>query len=411
VSLDGEITLPFDEQEHSIRMRVAGEDLSDLSPKDGPVLPSVGPYELAATLDVTPSGYALTDASVRLGSSRVEGEARVRTTGDRRRADIAVLSGRIQLDDLALDEWAGSADDTPRADQGDAGGRILRHAFREWDGSVDLDVRELWSGGDRLGGGHVRAALEAQHLEVAPFRVELPGGALNVSLDYRQGDTGVTAEVRARIDQFDYGVLARRIDTNATDSGRIDLDLRLAAAAASPTQLLSGASGHLAVAVWPEGLGGEVFDLWAANLVTALLPVLDTSSGSRVNCIAGAFEVENGLLTDRVLLIDTTRVRVSARGRIDLKAEALDLFFRPRAKRPAFFSLQTPVGVSGSFDKPRIEVSGWEITKSVFRFVTSIVVVPFQRIFTQPMPKEGGEEVARIMRQTLMEMLADGDSP
>ena len=106
--------------------------------------------------------------------------------------------------------------------------------------------------------------------------------------------------------------------------------------------------------------------------------------------------------------IDTSRVRVTGRGRIDLEAGDLRLTLTPKAKKPAFFSLATPVGVRGSVDDPEIDISAWEVTKSVGRFLASIVTVPIQLLYVKPMPEDGSEACIQDLERVIDEILADG---
>ena len=77
------------------------------------------------------------------------------------------------------------------------------------------------------------------------------------------------------------------------------------------------------------------------------------------------------------------------------------LKLKPQAKKPAFFSLATPVGVKGTIDAPEIDISIWEVTKSVGRFLVSIVVVPVKRIFVDPLPPDGTADMLEDMRRAI----------
>ena len=228
-----------------------------------------------------------------------------------------------------------------------------------------------------------------QHLVVDPFHLEIPGGSLDVGIDYAQRETGVVAKITANVDEFDYGVLARRYSPESTVGGLIDVKANITSQAESLARLMAGANGYLAFLVRPDQLDAKVFDLWAANLITTLVPALDKKSNSKVNCVAGSFEIENGVLTQRTFTIDTSRVRVKGKARVDFDTDTLSMKMKPKSKQARFFSLGTPVGVKGTFEKPELDLSGWDITKSAFGFVFSVVTVPFKMIFSGKLPTDG----------------------
>ena len=106
-------------------------------------------------------------------------------------------------------------------------------------------------------------------------------------------------------------------------------------------QIMSNANGRIDFAIWPEGLRSGIFNQWSVNLLLAVLPLIDPGGESHVNCIVGRFD-----LSDDKILIDTTRVRVRGAGSANLRTEALDFVFRPRAKGFALFRPRNPLRVN-----------------------------------------------------------------
>ena len=116
------------------------------------------------------------------------------------------------------------------------------------------------------------------------------------------------------------------------------------------------------------------------NLVASVLPTLDTAPKSVIECLIAQLDIVDGLVAQRVLVVDTTRMRVSGTANIDMKQETIELNFAPVSKRPEFFSLATPVQVSGTFDDFGVGVRPEDVIGTVIRMATSLVVVPVQRL-------------------------------
>jgi AsmA family protein len=110
-----------------------------------------------------------------------------------------------------------------------------------------------------------------------------------------------------------------------------------------------------------------------------------------VNCAIGRFQLNDGKLVDRVILMDTSRMRVTGKGSADFSKENLDLRMRPQAKTAQFLSLATPISVSGTFSNFKIGVSPGDVLETVGRLATSILWVPLQKIAGKKIPADGSD--------------------
>ena len=110
------------------------------------------------------------------------------------------------------------------------------------------------------------------------------------------------------------------------------------------------ASGHIRFVLQPDALEAGSMSLWELNLLTLLLPRLD-SDNSKVNCVLGNFPLKDGVIriTPGSLIIDTTKIRASAEGELNLKTQQINLTLIPKVKSPHVFDLATPVRISGNF--------------------------------------------------------------
>ena len=147
--------------------------------------------------------------------------------------------------------------------------------------------------------------------------------------------------------------------------------------------------GRIDFAVWPRNLKSGVFDLWAVNLFLALLPEVDPSAESRVNCAFARFDLRDGKLGDEAMLIDTSRIRVTGRGGVDFAEETLAFRFEPRAKAPQPFSLATPVEVTGTLTDFHVGPSVGDALATVPRFLGSLVLAPFKALGVELVPRDG----------------------
>ena len=261
--------------------------------------------------------------------------------------------------------------------------------MRSLSAKVGIEVEHVRSGKDRLGSGKLTATLEEGRLDVEPLALELPGGSIDIGFSLQPGERDVVMEARAKIEKLDYGILARRIDPKSETGGIISLDLDLKTRGPDLKRIMQGANGDIGFALAPKDLNAGIFDLWAVNLFTALMPSLDDDSKSKVNCLVARFGVDDGIMRPTALLIDSTRIQASGDGVVDFKAETIEFKAKPKSKRPQMFSANTPVQVRGKFSDFKVGLPPGALAGTVFRMVTSPVVVPFKWVFTTKEPADG----------------------
>lgn len=398
--LDGEAALPLGSGAQ-LNLDLSGDRLDSLSALARADLPPWGPWTLRGPITMTATGYEVRRLALRIGESRLNGRGTLDLSGARPRLDLRVSAPHLQLDDFpghAQDEAAAPVPTTAeslRATARDAAAQtqsVLGARFlRRFDAYVDVTVRQVLSGTDRLGDGTLRIQLVDGRLYLGPAEVNLPGGTARLSIAYDPYEGGVKLAAGAYVQNFDYGVIARRRRLGRDLEGLFSLNMELTGAAPSLSAIMANANGHIDLAVWPKNLGAGAIDLWVVNLFRELLPVLERGQESRVNCAVGRFDLADGRLTRDALVIDTSRMRVLGAGSIDFGTEAIDLRFRPRAKGLQLFSLETPVSVTGTLTDFNVSVAPGDVLATIARFLGSVIIVPLENLFRGPLPRDGAD--------------------
>lgn len=407
ITLSGAIVRPIG-SEIELALEATGRSFDTLDRLVRASLPPWGPWSAAGRFRMSQRGYELSDLRLRVGESELNGTGSLRTDSARPRIDIALDSPNIQLDDFRFGDWTPvekkpdeSVTLTPdalrrqAAQASDAAQKLLSPAvLRRQDAYIKVRVEQVFSGNDRLGGGKLDAQLENGRAVIGPVAVEVPGGSARFSLGYEPTESDVKVDLEIDIDRFDYGILARRIQPATDLGGMFSMHMDVNSRAQYLSEILRHGSGRIEFAVWPENLRAGVFDLWAVNVLVALVPEVDKSKESKVNCAIGRFDLKDGKLVDRTIILDTTRMRVTGHGTADFDQERMRLRLRPRAKTAQFLSLATPIEVAGPFDSFRIRVSPGDILETVGRIATSVVWVPLQKLFGKRIPRDGADVCA-----------------
>ncbi|MCW5622220.1 MAG: AsmA family protein [Burkholderiales bacterium] len=406
LDLTGRVTVPITQAEGELELRIQGERLDSLNPLARVELPPWGPWSLGGRFVASARGYEVPDLSLRIGDSRLDGRGTYASGAQRPRVDVRLTAPRIQLNDFQFGTWSPfekkeKPDATPMTveeirakakEAAEQGQRLLSlETLRRMDAYLDVQVEEVLSGRDRLGSGTLHAQLDDGSLQFGPAQVNVPGGSAQLSATYQPtpNDVGVTLQIAA--DRFDYGILARRVKPDTDFEGLLSLRLDLSGRARTLDSVMAHGNGRIDFAVWPRNMRSGIFDLWAVNLFMALVPAVDPAAESKVNCAIGRFDLRDGKLSHDAILIDTSRMRVLGSGSVDFDSERLDFRLAPRAKSAQFFSLATPIAVTGTLTDQKIGVAPGGVAETTVRLLTSVFVVPIQKLTQGRLPRDGAD--------------------
>ncbi len=414
LSIDGKVIRNL-QRRNSLHLNtfLTGERMSSLNQLLGVDLPPLGPYAIGGALNTEGDRVHFHDLKLQIGQSNLNGEVVI--TGTPKKTAKAeyplnlktrLRAESIQLDDFQFADWSpfarGQHTDTSIVEEKAQTASQEPEGYKEklnnllspklaamFEGSLDVEVGEVLSGKDKLGAGQLRAQLANGRYSLNRLHLDIPGGAIHIQGALKPESSYLDARLAVQIEHLDYGILIRRANPDSDIQGEMNLSFDVNSTAESYAGLKERLNGHLRIGLVPEGLLAGAVDLWAVNILAAALPQLLKGSKSEVNCLAGNFNLNDGIMRPEVFMLDTSKMRVLGKGEINLKTNAINFHLKPTPKSPQFFSLATPISVSGTLRNPQIRVTAGSVLRSVFRMVTSIATVPFQMLFTSNMQPDG----------------------
>ena len=366
----------------ALEIEIGGDRLSTLGALGQVDLPDWGPWAFSGRFAAHKGGRHGAEVKLHVGSSNLTGTMQVELLRETPRFDVALTAETVQLDDFPLGDWSPREETPADAEVEEAAPKdrpralLSAETLGRLDAELSVEIGRMLSGNDRLGASHLEAKLKQGRLSVQPWHLEIPGGTLDLTAAVHPTHDEVQTEIDVKMDRFDYGIAARRKDPETEMGGLLSLDLELSARSPTGERIMPYANGFLDVGVFPEAFEAGTIELWAVNLVMAVIPVVDSGGDSTLNCVAASLDLKDGIMTERSILIDTSRMRVSGDATVDFHEQRIRMNLTPRAKRPQFFSLATPVTVDGSFDDFSVGVKPLALVGTVFRLATSVVEVP-----------------------------------
>jgi uncharacterized protein involved in outer membrane biogenesis len=415
--VEGEIDLSQALSTLNVKSSARGEQLDSLNDLLKLDLPPLKSYGAGALLSVRKGRIDLSNFEIYVGKSKLAGKMTVEKTGSRPVANIDLGAPMIQLNDFDVGDWSlgrgkpeeksqptaepaerprESASEAKTASElGSARDEGVAKLFSpevlgSFDAQMNVQVEKVLSGVDELGSGVLTATLEKGRLSIDPVKLNIPGGSFLFGMSLQPGGEASEGSVRALIENFDFGVIARMADPETKMGGTISLDVDVKSSAKNLEELLANGNGYIDFSGSPENLSAGIIDLWAVNLIAALASRGD-ENGSKINCVIGRLSMREGVLNPDVFLIDTGKIRICGKGEVSFKQQLIDLKVAPTPKKPEFFNLALPLKVQGKFSDFGVGIQTGGLFGTGISFITSPVHVPLRRLAGEGLPEDGGD--------------------
>lgn len=383
------------------KLQISGEFISPESIDFSQLQSPLGDYEFRSEVTIRENQLLLSDLQARIGESRASGVVDIQYEGPGYYLDIDLNSPLLETDDLV--QWA---EDWRNARKNLAGRKAAIAADKTNDAgflalisqqadeiitknnfNIKFEIDELRSGDNLLGRFKLASRSEGDNLEL-DVDVSLPEGNFKADYSAMRLFDGIEYKLDIHAERLEYGGLLRLFDPGSTAAGKLYLDTSVTSSAPDQSGVFSNMRGHFDLAGFPEHAEADFLDLWASNVIFAVLPQGD-SSGKKMNCMVARFEIEDGIMKSTRTFLDSTDIIVRARGTIDLVNRDLDLWLAPQAKREKFLSIQTPIMVGGSFDAPNVGVAPGGFLTTMLRWYYGLIYVPWKWLSGERFPPDG----------------------
>lgn len=399
---DEKVTLPLDRSDFNGDITLEARSLSDLNELIDVHLPPWGPYRLKTHLRIIDDGYSFENFDATVGESDFSGTLQIHTRGAPPRFTGNLKSRRFQIVDFHKEGWSpygpsGSSEASfvpgKKLDAIHSGiAAILSPGvLASFNGKLSLAADAVYSHRERLGDGSLVAELENGKLRLAPASLNIPGGSVRFEFAYAHRAKQIEADISIKVADFDIGIMARHKDPSSKAAATTNFDARIKSLSPVPGKFFAYGNGQIDFSICPEHYGADVFDLWATNLLVAIIPKLDPERKSKVNCVLGEFTLADGVLKTDKFLIDATRVRSEGSGTVDFKREIVDLTLIPRAKTPQLLNLATAITIDGTFDKVGKRVTAADAINTVSGSAARTVLFPLRFLTEHRMPEDGSD--------------------
>ena len=355
LTIDGSMAEVMAGQGLDLKIQARGQSLADLGAIAGAELPALGPYDLSAQVARDGQSYKLTGLTARIGDSDIAGNATLTLGGRRPALSGSVTSANLNLGDLVPGGGAAAAP----APAGDGRYIITENALpfdglKAADAKIKLNAKRLvLPNGLAFTDLEVSLSLRAGKLVLEPFSTRFAGGTLAGSVSLDAGKKAPPLAVKLSAGGIDYGGLLKSLEVTDGITGRLDAELDLRGAGASPRAIAAGLDGRIEVTGGAGSISNILVQAAGAGLAQMLSGWTEGGGDLRLNCIVLRLPIAGGVASGKAILLDTSAVTVGGVGAIDLRDETLDLKVTPQAKQASLLSLAVPFLIQGTLGEPK----------------------------------------------------------
>lgn len=407
----GTATIDNEKPDFSGTLKVSGDTLHTLADLAGFSLPPLGPYKVSATVDADAERVTAHDFAMRLGKSDFRASLAAETRKERPRISAKVRGLPVHLEDIGAQAWSPgnvesrAIEDTKRSGKVDEAtldrdARVLTRVLRAFDFDVDAAFDEVSAAGEKIGRADVKARLADGRLVVNPFSLQIDQGKFSAEIEVDARGKVPQYAVKFEGTGFEYGPLMRAADPKSPHHGTLDLSMDIKTSGV-PETFKQNATGSLDVLILPKDQSAGSLDLLGAGVLHLLMRTLDPRSQSQLNCIVAGFDLENGIATSQIVLLDTTLARVAGELVIDYRSRGLKGRFAPRSKQPQLFSVAPGITVGGTLDSPDIGVSTQSIVLGALRIWQFPVAFASDWLTNENVPADGTQDCRAAYRHVL----------
>ncbi|MDP1955404.1 MAG: AsmA family protein [Polaromonas sp.] len=354
-----------------VKFDLKGRTLADLYNLLKVVLPDTPPYALRGHLGKQGEVWKVGAIQGRLGESDLSGDLAYDTSGA-----LSLLSGKLQSKSLDFDDLApligvptggsrtttktvAKAGSSSAAKQVQPAGKVLPAATLDFDRLKTMDA-DVWfkavqvrnSRAFPLDSINTHINLKGGVLQLDPLDLGLAGGRLAglIRIDANTKPAAVQARLEARLLQLNQ--LFPRIERTEGSLGKLNGRIDLAGRGNSGAQILGSSSGTVALLMGRGEVSNILLEFMGLDGGEIIKFLAGGDRNVRLRCAAAAFDVKQGLMSSRAILLDTSDTVINGNGQISLADETLDLILYPQPKDVSILSLRSPLRIGGTFSRP-----------------------------------------------------------
>jgi len=197
--------------------------------------------------------------------------------------------------------------------------------------------------------GSVHVKLNTGVLLLEPISLGVAGGSVAGTIRIDANSSPVAISTRLDVRALQLNQLFPTVKTTKSGLGKISGQFDLKGRGNSVAQMLGSASGDVAVLMGRGEVSNILLEFMGLDGGEVIKFLMSGDNNVQLRCAAAAFDVRNGLMTSRAIVLDTSDTVITGQGSISLANETLDIVLKPQPKDMSILSFRSPLKIGGTF--------------------------------------------------------------
>ena len=354
-----------------------GQNLDELYGLLGVVLPSTPPFKFRGKLDKNEKVWAVTQLQGLLGKSDLSGALSFDQS-----STVPLLTGKVQSKVLNFGDLGPvigigpsaqlkpkpkalavsesnkivSGNSNEKSSASDKSSKVLPRTSLDIAKVKSMNADVTYSALDirhvkelPLDKGSVHVKLKSGVLLLEPISLGIAGGSVAGTIRMDANASPIAINTRLDVRALQLNKLFPAVETTKTGLGKLSGQFDLKGQGNSVAQMLGSASGDVAVLMGRGEVSNILLEYMGLDGGEVIKFLMRGDNNVLLRCAAAAFDVKNGLMTSRAIVLDTSDTVITGQGNISLANETLDIVLKPQPKDMSILSLRSPLKIGGTF--------------------------------------------------------------
>lgn len=360
------------------RVHLRGTTLAELHTLLGVVLPGTPPYALKAQLGKQGEVWSVKQMQGELGESDLSGDLTYHAGERVPRLSGKVESKRLDFEDLGpliglqTDKQKAGVDATPpevlaanRRMRRNGNEKLLPVKKLDFSKFKDMNA-DVWYSAASVRNMQalpitqlkVHVQLASGALKLDPLEMGVAGGRATGRIHVNSASTPATALVQLDGRSLQINRLFPAVQRLQASFGSLNAKVDLQGRGDSIATLLGSSSGSLGLLTGRGQFSNILLEFLGLDGGEVIRLFVRGDRQVQLRCAAAAFDVKQGALQARTLLLDTSDTVVTGTGGASFATEGIDLVLRPEPKDVSILSVRTPLRIGGTFAQPQVRPEG-----------------------------------------------------
>lgn len=333
---------------------------------------AIGALKFKGSLSVQPQGGDI-DGELSFGKTVVTGDLTLKAEGNR-----PLISGKIATPLLVLADarrmfQAGrgfaqlrkSAIDAAASAAAAASGPIPRRVAIQPKLDFEVSAARIDAAGSDVSGLTGRFGFDDGTATAQSVNLKFRRGAFNFDGHMNLRDKSRPFSVKGRMDNWPIGDVFKALAIDLPVEGVLRASFDVASTGTNVPAAIGAARGRTDMRITNGSIGNRLLDLTGLDLPSWLIAPSAKSGVSRLECFDAKITFDPGQAVVRSAVAQTDDVVVTASGRIDFKADTINIEAVPRALRPNLVPIVSPFEITGKLSAPKVVLKGGVVGRGV----------------------------------------------